>query len=74
MISIIICSRTPDISQELKQNIGTTIGCDYELVVVDNSSNDHSIFSAYNEGAEKAKSELLCFMHEDVLKMQSTVK
>ena len=60
MISIIICSRTPDISRELKQNIATKIGCDYELVVIDNSSNGHSIFSAYNEGVEKAKGELLC--------------
>lgn len=67
MISIIICSRTPDISRELKQNIATTIGCDFELVVIDNSSNSHSIFSAYNEGVEKAKGDLLCFMHEDVL-------
>lgn len=67
MISIIICSRKADISEELKQNIAKTIGCEYELCVIDNSRNEYSIFSAYNEGARRAKGDVLCFMHEDVL-------
>lgn len=67
MISIIICSRKADISQELKDNIATTIGCEYELCVIDNSRNEYSIFSAYNEGVRRAKGDVLCFMHEDVL-------
>lgn len=67
MISIIICSRTPDISAELKQNIAETIGCEYELVVTDNSRNHYSIFQAYNEGVERAKGEILCFAHDDIL-------
>lgn len=67
MISCIICSRQPDISDELKENIKSTIGCDYELVVIDNSANKYSIFSAYNEGVRRAKGDILCFMHEDVL-------
>lgn len=67
MISIIICSRKPDISTPLKENIKKTIGVDYELVVVDNSNNDYSIFSAYNKGAELSKNPYLCFVHEDVL-------
>ena len=66
MISIIICSRTADISQELKDNIASTIGCEYELCVIDNSHNDYSIFSAYNEGVRRAKGEILCFLHDDV--------
>lgn len=66
MISIIICSRNPDISDELKQNIAKTIGVEYELVVIDNSKNNYSIFSAYNKGIEKTAFPLLCFMHEDV--------
>ena len=44
MISIIICSMNPDISAELRQNIADTIGCEYELVVIDNSRNQLSIF------------------------------
>ena len=67
MISVIICSRNSDISVELKQNIAETIGCGYELVVIDNSGNDYSIFQAYNEGVNRAKGELLCFCHDDVV-------
>ncbi len=67
MISIIICSRTADISDELKQNIATTIGCEYELCVIDNSRNEYSIFTAYNEGVRRAMGDILCFMHDDIL-------
>ena len=67
MISIIICSRKADISQELKDNIAATIGCKYELCVIDNSRNEYNIFTAYNEGVRRAKGDILCFMHEDVL-------
>lgn len=68
MFSLIICSRNRDISEELKQNISTTIGkYEYEIIVVDNSENSYSIFQAYNIGVEKAKYEYLCFMHEDIL-------
>ena len=67
MVSCIICSRSADIPQELKENINTTIGCNYELVVIDNCTNRYSIFSAYNEGVRRAKGDILCFMHEDIL-------
>lgn len=67
MISIIICSRQPDIPQSLTDNIAKTIGLEYELVVIDNSKNQYSIFQAYNEGVQRAKLPYLCFMHEDIL-------
>lgn len=67
MISIIICSRKPDISSELKRNIAETIGCEYELVVIDNSQSQYDIFQAYNEGVERSTGDLLCFMHDDLL-------
>jgi GT2 family glycosyltransferase len=67
MISIILCSRRKDISDELKSNIENTIGTPYELIVVDNSKNEYSIFSAYNEGVRRASHDFLCFMHEDVV-------
>jgi len=67
MISLIICSRNSDISQNLKQNIQNTIGLEYELIVIDNSANKYSIFSAYNEGVRNSKGDILCFMHEDIL-------
>lgn len=67
MISIIICSRNKDIPEQLKSNIEATIGVQYELVVIDNSKQDYSIFSAYNEGIRRASYNYLCFMHEDIL-------
>jgi hypothetical protein len=67
MISIIICSRTQIINKDLSENIKNTVGCDYELVVIDNSENRYSIFEAYNLGIDKSKGEYLCLMHDDIL-------
>lgn len=67
MISIIICARRPDISSELKENIKNTIGVNYELVIIDNSSNGYSIFQAYNKGVSLSKYPFLLFMHDDIL-------
>ena len=67
MISIIICGRQATLSAEMQTNIASTIGCDYELVVIDNSLNRYSIFQAYNEGVKRAKGDILCFVHDDVL-------
>lgn len=66
-ISIIICSRRPNISANLKQNIAETIGCEYELIVIDNSHDQYNIFQAYNEGIKRSQGDVLCFMHEDIL-------
>ncbi|MGO4906199.1 glycosyltransferase [Flavobacterium sp. W20_MBD1_R3] len=67
MISIIICCRTQIISNDLSENIKNTIGCEYELIVIDNSENKYSIFEAYNLGIEKSLGECLCFIHDDIL-------
>ncbi len=67
MISVIICSRHKEIPARLKSNIKESVGCEYEVVVIDNSKNDHSIFTAYNEGVRRAKGDILCFCHEDIL-------
>lgn len=67
MISIIICQRTQILPVELTSNIQQTIGCDYEIVGIDNSNNQYSIFSAYNKGVRRAKGDILCFMHDDIL-------
>ena len=66
MLSLIICSRTSKISDELEKNIVETIGCEYELIVIDNSKKKYNIFQAYNEGIKLAKGDILCFMHEDI--------
>lgn len=65
MLSVIICSRSPEISK-LEVNIQATVGIDYELIVIDNSSNQYSIFQAYNIGIERSKFKYLCFIHDDV--------
>ena len=67
MISIIICSRSKTISKELNENIKTTLGSDYELIIIDNSLNQLSIFEAYNKGIYISKGEYLCFFHDDIL-------
>lgn len=66
MISIIICSRKAQISSVLFQNIMDTIGCHYELIVIDNSENKYSIFEAYNAGIKKSSGNYLCFIHDDI--------
>lgn len=66
-ISIIVCTRQEQLPNEIQSNIASTIGCDYELVVIDNSANKYSIFQAYNEGVSRAKGDCLCFVHDDVL-------
>ena len=66
MISIIICSRTSTISKDLSENIKNTVGCVYELIVIDNSDNTYSIFEAYNIGIERSKEDFVCFIHDDI--------
>ena len=66
MISIVICSRSNNIPLALQYSISATIGVEYELVVIDNSGNQFSIFQAYNIGVQKANYPYICFLHEDV--------
>lgn len=67
MISVIICSRKKEINEGLLSNIANTIGCKYELIIVDNSDNKYSIFEAYNFGIKKSKGDFFCYVHDDVL-------
>ena len=67
MISIVICSRKPEIAPSLKENIKNTIGVGYEIITIDNSGNDYSIFSAYNKGVDQSRFPYVCLLHEDVL-------
>jgi len=67
MVSIIICSRHSYLSKEMTENISSTIGIEYEIIIIDNSSNRYSIFEAYNLGVSRAIYPYLCFMHDDIL-------
>ena len=66
MISLVICSRTSQLDELLRQNIEDTIGVEYELVLIDNTKNELSIFEAYNKGIELSKYPFICFMHDDI--------
>src|SRR5690554_3963305 len=66
-ISIVICSRNGSLENKLSENIGSTVGSQFELIVIDNSENDYSIFEAYNLGIKKSLFPYLLFVHEDVL-------
>jgi glycosyltransferase involved in cell wall biosynthesis len=67
MISIVICARTPTLKPKLEENIRQLMGCEYEVIVIDNSENRYSIFEAYNLGIDLSRGDLICFMHDDVL-------
>ena len=66
MLSIIICTRNLAALAAVSQSVAATVGVEYEIVAVDNSAGHYSICAAYNEGAGRARYELLCFMHEDI--------
>lgn len=66
MISLVICSRHRTTDNSLSHNIAMTIGTEYEIIHIDNSENRYGICQAYNEGAETAQGDILCFMHEDI--------
>lgn len=67
MISIIVCTQHSDTLSVFKDTIKQTIGVEYELVIVDNSDNLYSIFTAYNKGLEICRFPYVCFVHDDVL-------
>lgn len=66
MISIIICSISPDRLRAIQQNIWQTVGVEYEIISIDNNEKRWSIAKAYNYGAQQAKFPYLFFVHEDV--------
>jgi hypothetical protein len=66
MLSIIVCSRNKNLPEDFIDNILKTVGVVYEIISIDNSENQYSIFSAYNIGFTKSKYSYICFVHEDV--------
>ncbi len=67
MLSIIICSKYKQLSSALIANINETVGVIHEIIAIDNSNADYSIFSAYNKGYSLSQYPYLCFVHEDVM-------
>ena len=54
MLSIIICSVSPERLEQVTRNIHDTIGVDYEIIAIDNREKQWPIARAYNEGASRA--------------------
>lgn len=67
MISVLVCSIRPDFVKKLQVNVKETIGVPYEMLVYDNRVQNKGICAVYNELAEKAAHDVLCFIHEDIL-------
>jgi ABC-type amino acid transport substrate-binding protein len=67
MISVIICSADPSLLAKVKDNIKLTIGVPFEIIGINNKDTGKGICEVYNEGVRKAKFEILCLMHEDVI-------
>ena len=66
MISVIVCSAKNSGWNKHMRHIESTIGFPYEYIRIDNTTHQHSLSSAYNQGVKSAKSDLLVFVHEDV--------
>jgi hypothetical protein len=66
MISVIICSANQQMLKDIIKNINETIGVAFEILSFENSKGDYGICELYNRGAQQAKYEVLCYMHEDV--------
>jgi hypothetical protein len=66
MISIIVSSKNPDFLCALSLNIAATIGNVYEILAFDNRFEKKGLCEVYNRHAERAKYNIICFMHEDV--------
>ncbi len=65
MISIIISSYKEIYYNQIISNIENTVGVPYEIVKIDNPGK-FSLTEAYNIGANRAKFDVLCFLHEDI--------
>lgn len=66
MLSLIVCSKSPQRLDALTHNVEATVGCTHEWVVINNTSGKHTLFSAYNLGVKQSHGDHLCFLHEDL--------
>lgn len=67
MISIIVCSINDDLFQQFQKNVNDTIGCEFEIINIDNGKAGKSICQVYNSAFLGAKGKVVCYCHEDIL-------
>jgi GT2 family glycosyltransferase len=70
MISVIVCSRQPPPWDLHERNIRKTSSEPLEYIRIDNSDRSYGICAAYNLGVQKARGDILVFMHEDAFFME----
>lgn len=66
MISVVICSASPERLRQTVENIDETIGVEHEIIPFDNRDKKWPIAKVYNYCASKARFGNLLFVHEDV--------
>ncbi|WP_411273213.1 glycosyltransferase [Daejeonella sp.] len=66
MISVIICSVSVSLLENIRSSITKTIGVPFEILAYDNAIAQRGICEIYNQGVMDANYEILCFVHEDV--------
>jgi len=67
LISIIVCSVNSDLFRQFQKNVDDTIGCEFEIIRIDNTKAGKGICEIYNEGFSRANGNVICYCHEDIL-------
>lgn len=67
LISIIVCSIDSELFKQFQKNVNDTIGCEFEMIRIDNTNTGKAICKIYNEGFLRAKGNVICYCHEDIL-------
>jgi GT2 family glycosyltransferase len=71
MISIITCSREPPSTYLHERNVRKTATGPIEYIRMDNRERRYGLCAAYNLGVQKARGDILVFVHEDAFFMES---
>jgi hypothetical protein len=66
MISVVIASVKPELSQALRDNIEQTIGVPHEIWVHDNRHTQWGLCRIYNHYARLSQGRYIAFLHEDI--------
>ncbi|MDD3107649.1 MAG: glycosyltransferase [Alistipes sp.] len=66
MITCIVCSVNPDQASRVVSNLQQSAGERVEILVHDNRERRWGLCRVYNAYAERARGEILCFLHEDL--------
>lgn len=67
LISIIVCSIDSGLFKQFQKNVNDTIGCEFEMIRIENTNTGRGICKIYNEGFLQAKGNVICYCHEDIL-------